>query len=1814
MPTLKQILSILGAVAALTIQPLCGADLERDAIKPIVPERYTFNRETLKHPQETDKKPVYTDPRLAKLTDGMKDASARRVVWRSKGWESGRVLDLDFTFAQPVDLRRIVVHSLRRRGYAVERIQVFGRAGDDEALVGDVTFKQSWAYPPREDLPPTKMMALEVPCEPTVVSEARVRVHLVSYLGLSEIEFFGIPKQAPPPPATAAYRVPPTTKEAPFRVLAGDFNDDGQPDFLLENASVAYVVDLRWGGVVNMALNKRTGVNLVKPNSKGTWGGLFADRMYPTGRNNFFGQAYTGKIVENTPGKLAVRVQGHGKSGQFLHITFEKTYSLRPDGPALRVDYRVLNGQDNVVAVDHGVWALNGMGSTQEATRVFWADEGGARELRNLDTQHIYEPRRGWLGMRTESGSGIVMLCEFRRTAGFLLWRSGDFATIEFKMGRYSIEAGGSLTMTAWAVPFDGIGTPHGASPAMVGSIDLKPTIDTAPESLAFHLKPNRPGTFEIVVESRRLPSLEWELQHEAQATLDIAPIRMTAPLRLGKPGTYVFRVGARQADREVFTMERPVVVGTASGTYAMAPECERFLPETADDTRGRIDYHSLAYQTEHVPWATKWAGGKPRILFLPRRRAGIRQAVELAQRFEMELHTSYLPRSMDAGCLYDLSDFAGRLNAPQLLKALQKTLTKQQFDAIVIPGDLWKDLTPTLQKLILDKVRAGTGLVLLAPEYVPDELDQLVELTVPEAKARRFRGKWEKTADHFITDGVPFSALPEALALPYRATGEQLATVGDQPLVAVSKLGAGRVAIGTWVVAGLKRNQYHQTYGGLGILPNMPALGSDFASDCHYWEYQMSLLMRMVYWAARKESLVRGTLSLDPLSAGGSGQAVLRLRSALDDTDKASVKWTLRDRFSRVIDSGTVKDVTLPPQESKIPIAFRNAVLEGPVYLEAIVLTDHGTVWWGTVVGQVAARVRIEEVVLAKRVWRRDESLVCNIRLSHALSDCQVVVEAIDGYGRVFARQDVQVGPNIDCRLPLDDCLGLTGHVVVRLLQARRVVSEKRRPFVVHHVADTTRMQVAFGWPGVSYEGHPRFVQKHYYRRLKHLGATSLRVQHVRPFEWFEARSIGLSTLKSGAGAGIGGKHPDTRNPDKGKLGLVRKPCLSAPAFRENLVTANAQATAYEDAGVIYRGMGDELNSIPNWDGCFTKDCQKQFRAWLQERYGSLAALNQEWATAHTSWARIVPMTLEEAQAHASLAPWVDHRLFNNWNWAHAMARVLEGTRRSNPDIRLGFSGTQETKPWNAYDWWQICQSVSAVAAYSGEQAVQRRSFSDDMYSMTWIGYTSSFEQLSERVLSCLFEGDGGFNVFSGRYMIDPDYTIPERGTWLRKAFATVDGGRAEVIMNSRYDTPPIAFHYSPASVCVDQALGTNALRVSETAGTRKLLLNRSADYEYAAYAQLEAGKVVSRDGIKRRLLILPASAAMSDRECETVRRWVDEGGVVVGSLGTATYTSHGRPRGKGALDDVFGIHRSTSRVQSEDARIVASGSAHGVVFDGFEMPVENIELGLSADGARVLGFGVWGKRQCPAVFVNRHGSGVAVYLAADVASTYGVWGATRHMASRAAAAKGMDRFIASLLALARIAPRPIPMTESGQRLACTRTIFRRNGSMRLLGILRNSREAQDLDPKTHPVTLQFEQPFHVYDLVTRKYGGQTDVYRDTFTPTTHRALVLLPYEVKGVRLEIMGKQRVARGESISLRVRLLAASEDLAEHRLQVEVFGADGVRQEGYENLVVLHDGTADLRLPIALNAIPGDWRIAVTDAISAWGATIHFTVAR
>ena len=1811
MAMLRSAMCLVATLVALAAVPGRAAEPAGE-VKRVAPSGYTFNRETLKHPRETEAKPIYGDPTRSKLIDGKKGPRDGKVIWRCKGWGGGRHLDIDFTFRQPVSLRKVVLVSLRRRAYAVQRVQVLGRTAEGEAILGDVAFKQGYHYPPKPGMPSAKWEPLTVQCEATTVTSARLRIHLMSYFGLAEVEFFGVPKAPPPAAKGAGYRVPTPTGRG-LRVLAGDFNGDRQPDFLLENDRVAYIVDTRRGGVVNYALDKATGVNLVKPNEKGTWGGLFADRMYPGPGIKFFQQRYTGEIVKDAPEKVSVRVKGKGKGGQFEWITYEKTYTLKPDSVVLRADYRIHNAQDNVVAVDYGAWALNGMGTDKEPWRVFWADEGGPRERKTFKAIYVFEPRRGWLGLVTDSGSGIAMISEYRRLASFLFWTSGHNATIEFKMGRYPIPAGGHIRMTAWAAPFHGVGTPHGVSEAMVGSMDVPPKLETAPKSVRVRLKPNRPGVFKAILESRRLPAKAWTRQHEATVTGE-KPVDFAANVSLARRGSYVLRVRGTEGGKDVFSMERPTTLGRASGAYVMAPECERSLPKTAQAKPGQVDYHSLDYETPHTKWARPWAGGKPRVLFLPRRRAGVREAVELGQRFEMDFHTSYLPRSMTSGCLYDLASYLGRLNAGILTKALRKTFEKESFDAYVIPGDLWKDLKPGTRKLILDKVKQGTGLVLLAPEHTPDELDEIVKPMRPKKRVRRIRGAWRKAADHFVTEGVPFEALPATLALPYRMGGETLATVGGSPLVAVGRLGKGRVAVASWVVAGLRRATYHQTHGGVGLLPNMLALGRDFTCEYDYWEYQMSLLARMVYWAAAKESGVRGGLEITDMKPDGSGMGVLRLRSTTKTTQPVEVTWTVRDRFSRQVSAGGRRGF-LRGGSMETPLPFRNARLDGRVFLEVIARARGKTLWWGTATKRVTAPVRIESLDLAKRVWRRGEALSGHVTLAGDTRGAQVLVEGVDAHDRVFAAEWPRVeGKRLAFSLPLKGSLGLTGRVVARVTRAGPPLAEVRRPYVVYHVPDSTRMQVAFGWPWCSVEGQRRFLMKAYHRRLGELGANTIRLHGVSPFEWFEARSLGMATLKSRAGAGVGGKRPHrgVRTKLKGKWALLRRPCLSDPKIQKQIEEKNASLQGFEDAGTLYRGLGDELNSISYWDGCFSEHCRRRFRAWLKERYGSLDALNREWKTNHASWDKVVALTREEVKGRASFAPWVDHRLFNYWNWSRSFAAARRGLKRCDPAIRLGFSGTQETNPWNAYDWRQICDHVNAFAAYRGEQTVMRRCFRDNTFGMSWLGYKADADQMLHRALVSLLDGERGFSVYSGRFFINPDYTFPERAQWLRGALRSVDGGRAEVVINSRYDAGDVALHYSPATICVNFITGVDTIRKAETIGYRRLLEQQSADYDYLAYRELEAGKVASRDGRPYRALVLPVSAGVSDKECATVRRWVRDGGVLIAGLGAATYTEHGRPRGAGALDDVFGLRRGETEVVNEDLKAEVKGGAHGLDFGVFSMPVRYFETGLAPTTAKPAAWVTWKGSRRPVVFINRFGKGVAVYFAADLVSVYGEWGATRVMAKRAVPAKGMDRFTAGLLRLVGAEGRPVPLTEKGERLRCARVVCRRQGPMRLVAVIREVNETRNLDPGPHKVAMRLGRPWHVYELMTRKYAGRTDTYRDTFKANTHRVLALLPYEVKGLALD--GPPSVKRGEEAALSARVLADAPRLAEHRLHVRVLGPDGKPRRGYPDLLVCRDGRAALRLPIALSDDPGEWKVVVTDAISNRSASARFTVGK
>jgi hypothetical protein len=86
-----------------------------------------------------------------------------------------------------------------------------------------------------------------------------------------------------------------------------------------------------------------------------------------------------------------------------------------------------------------------------------------------------------------------------------------------------------------------------------------------------------------------------------------------------------------------------------------------------------------------------------------------------------------------------------------------------------------------------------------------------------------------------------------------------------------------------------------------------------------------------------------------------------------------------------------------------------------------------------------------------------------------------------------------------------------------------------------------------------------------------------------------------------------------------------------------------------------------------------------------------------------------------------------------------------------------------------------------------------------------------------------------------------------------------------------------------------------------------------------------------IDRDGGALAVLVLPDLAAMSDRHCASIRRFVERGGHLVATGRTSLYDEWGQPRGDYALGDVLGARRSGERKPSITEDLArARGTAH--------------------------------------------------------------------------------------------------------------------------------------------------------------------------------------------------------------------------------------------------------------------------------------------
>lgn len=233
-----------------------------------------------------------------------------------------------------------------------------------------------------------------------------------------------------------------------------------------------------------------------------------------------------------------------------------------------------------------------------------------------------------------------------------------------------------------------------------------------------------------------------------------------------------------------------------------------------------------------------------------------------------------------------------------------------------------------------------------------------------------------------------------------------------------------------------------------------------------------------------------------------------------------------------------------------------------------------------------------------------------------------------------------------------------------------------------------------------------------------------------VFTFEWmdqlldrFAANGIyALLATPSGARpAWMSSKYPEVLRVDENGIrnlhGARHNHCFSSPVYREKVKIMNTKlAERYSShPAVIGWHISNEFGGE-----CHCDLCAEAFRGWLQQRYGTLDALNDAWWTTfwshtYTDWSQVdTPTRRGERAVHGMNVDWMR---FVTDQTVDFCRKEMEPLRAINPELpittnfMLDFEGLNYWKfadmldmiSWDAYPTWHSLESDSELAAWIG-------------------------------------------------------------------------------------------------------------------------------------------------------------------------------------------------------------------------------------------------------------------------------------------------------------------------------------------------------------------------------------------------------------------------------------------------------------------------------------------------------------------------------
>ena len=1210
-------------------------------------------------------------------------------------------------------------------------------------------------------------------------------------------------------------------------------------------------------------------------------------------------------------------------------------------------------------------------------------------------------------------------------------------------------------------------------------------------------------------------------------------------------------------------------------------------VPSAADQDYGPQYFEPTEkVVSPHIPWAKPYARGPLKVLFITYRH-GMREVVELAERIEMDydvfafdgpsIFTDPKPRIYIRGAA-----------AQDAEKRLARKLAKDH-DLIVIGNVKW-DAMPLASRLeILKKIKAGAGLMGVirrdeAP-YLDKALGEKLALDPTE-----------------IVGAFPYENLP---AFATHASLEAfLAATLD-----FHRFGDGRIVL----MKGLGRLPKRQT---LTPAPQEAPLETRLLDYDYYLSYPIHLML----YAARKAPAVAIRAEGVTLKRGGAAAVTFALSG--DVQDRLDVAFIVRDRDNNVMQSEE-RRITLG---GATPVSFALEKLPAGSYFADLRAAKGGRIMnFASVAVNVASDTRIKSIDFAADSFSRTEPVTGTVAIENPGAGQSLRIAQYDNYGRLIRQISVPAGAGAAAFLiPAHDVLSIVQRLAVALVQDGEVVDVMRRRFLINDLypEDGEIRNIVFEEPLAVHN----FLEPLLFDEMARMGfdGSTVAAAADRWAQTFALANFRYVPAVYNYGDPYYVELSHGRQALPGENGPVREWCFSDPDYgRRAKSFYQSEAKRLKRYSTIEFNLGDECQFMrEEAEACWSPTCIRHFQEFLTQEYGTLDVLNASYGTDYERWDQIIAPTLEKVKENPALASiWVDHRRNMDSVYASVHADARRWIDEVVPGAKVGYEGSGgRHNSFAAEDFWKLNQAMTLNGPYPNAWFFHFvRDFSPPG-SVIGGGIIGSYTDIRRGARNAAFmgywpwrclllgansfwvyEGAAGRN-FAGVYAtIAPDFSpYPYFEPHIREV-KEIKAGVGRLLTRSQRADDGIAVLYSASSNHVSTLTpGFPSMRTIFQA-LPGLIEDAGFQFRYVSYQQLADGLL---NGGDYRLLILPWCQALSGREIDEIKRFVEAGGTVIADLRPGVTDEHGKPYDTSPLDALFGVRQNTRAPKPVTGRIAINQKV-GRFSRRLAAATSDASLAAAAGKAFADNTGA------PAVIVNDAGRGRAILLNFSLAGYGAVEGEWTSRLLRV--------FFTNLLATVSVTPavtmNPWPLGLKAHRLADGKALYM--GLLRDLPAYVSGANLSEIDPEAipaaDPLAVEVELPAtaHLYDSRRGEYLGYTNNVTRNVVAGRAQLLALLPYEVTGLALGV--PTEIEQGETLTITARIrTAAPAELGRHVLRLSLVDPDGNAAPWLARNVETHGGTCTVTLEIALNERPGKWTINGRDAATGLADSASFTV--